>query len=368
MAGCDVTVVAAFPHYPYGNIPKQYRWKPFKVEFQDGIRVIRTQIPPLRSQGLLFRLILINSFAISALFPIFMIKHIDGIFASSWIPGILYGKIKGASVAINVDDLDLEDIEDLHLLKSSSIIMKFANILYKTLYNTANYVVPISPGYTDIIHRKYGVKKEKIHLIRGGVDLDTFKVEPMPPRNKFRVLYSGAFSVAYDFDMILNAAKLIQNQVNDVEFMIQGGGELGIKINSTISKLNLKNTVFIDKILQRDAVSKLLNDSDLLLLPLADFNGKYLGMPSKLYEYQAVGKPILCCANGIPAEYVHKTKSGVIIRSGDYRSLAENILFLKMNSEVTKKLGNNGRCYVENNVSLRAIGTHMLSLFMHNCL
>jgi len=41
----------------------------------------------------------------------------------------------------------------------------------------------------------------------------------------FKVLYSGAFSVAYDFDQVLLAAKLLEN-VKDVEFILQGGGEL----------------------------------------------------------------------------------------------------------------------------------------------
>ena len=26
--GCEVTVVTAFPHYPSGNVPERYRWKP----------------------------------------------------------------------------------------------------------------------------------------------------------------------------------------------------------------------------------------------------------------------------------------------------------------------------------------------------
>ena len=46
--GCRVTVITAFPHYPDGKIPKDYRWKPFKVEWLGELRVIRTFILPLQ--------------------------------------------------------------------------------------------------------------------------------------------------------------------------------------------------------------------------------------------------------------------------------------------------------------------------------
>ena len=172
--------------------------------------------------------------------------------------------------------------------------------------------------------------------------------------------------MAYDFDMVLNAAKIIQDQASDVEFVIQGGGELGSKIQSGISNLNLKNIVFMDKILQRDEVSKLLSNSDLLLLPLANFNGQYVGMSSKLYEYQAVAKPILCCANGVPADYVSETKSGVVIKPGDHKELAEKILFLKKNPDLVKKMGDKGRAYVEKNASIQQIGMQIQSLFVNS--
>ena len=49
--GCNVTVIAAFPHYPHGNIPKEYRWKPLKVEWMGNIKVIRTFMPPIKSKA-----------------------------------------------------------------------------------------------------------------------------------------------------------------------------------------------------------------------------------------------------------------------------------------------------------------------------
>jgi len=45
--GCNVTIVTAFPHYPTGNIPKEYKYKPLKIEYIGNFRVIRTFVFPL---------------------------------------------------------------------------------------------------------------------------------------------------------------------------------------------------------------------------------------------------------------------------------------------------------------------------------
>ena len=66
--GCKVTVIAAVPHYPHGNIPKKYRWTPIKIEQMDNFKVIRTIMPPIKSDGFLRRLALIGAFTVSSLF------------------------------------------------------------------------------------------------------------------------------------------------------------------------------------------------------------------------------------------------------------------------------------------------------------
>jgi glycosyltransferase involved in cell wall biosynthesis len=90
-----------------------------------------------------------------------------------------------------------------------------------------------------------------------------------------------------------------------------------------------------------------------------------LGISSKLYEYQAVGKPIICCAEGQPAEYVKETESGVVVKPGDYRALANTIIYLKENPEVAERLGISGRKYVERNLSIERIGSKMMLVFSY---
>lgn len=358
--GCRVTVVAAFPHYPHGNIPREYRWKPIKLEFMDDFRVIRTFMPPIRSVGLFRRLLLIGAFAFSAFFAFPFVGRVDVVWASSWVPGVVYGKLKRKPVALNVDDLTLEDVNSLGLIGGDSVVLRVAEWIYRFFYVKADVVTPISPGYIETLERKYCVKPWRIRVVRGGVDLSKFSSNASNRiyGGNFVVLYSGAFSVGYDFDQVLLAAKRLES-VNDVVFVLQGGGELASYLKNKVRELGLENVIIVDKIVGRDEVAKLLKDADALILPLRDYGRPYLGFSSKLYEYQAAGKPIICCAEGQPAEYVKETGSGIVVKPGDYEKLAEAVLFLKQNPDVAGKMGLSGRRYVEEHASIQAVGLEL---------
>jgi len=368
--GCEVTVITAFPHYPSGNIPKRYRWKAFRVEKFDGLKVIRTFVPPIASERLAKRLVLFLSFIMSSLFAVPYVGKVDVIWAAnpnilSIFPAMLYGLLKRKPVTMNVDDLWPEDLHNFGIIHEKSLMFKVMQHAAKLAYAMAKLITPISPGYVPVVCKKYGVNYEKVHVIRAGVDLNKFRAVCNTSnchKSCFRVLYSGAFSVAYDFDQVLLAAKILEN-AEGIEFVLQGGGELANYLKARVKELKLKNVKIIDKILSRSEVAKLLSKADALILPLRDFGTPYLGISSKLYEYQAAGKPIICCAEGEPARYMEEAKSGIVVKPGDYGALAKAVLYLRENRELAEELGGNGRKYVENKLSIEKIGLQMKKIF-----
>lgn len=370
--GCNVTVVSAFPCYPHGNIPPEYRWKPFKVEWMGEIRVIRTLILPLKSEGLSKRMLLFACFTLTSLFALPLLGKVDVIWAANpdvvaMVPALAYGMIKRRPVTTNVDDLAIEDLYDLNLVKRKSVLASIIELLTRLLYGSMKAITPISPGYVNPLIKKYGVDRKRIHVVYGGVDLNVFKPKTAeqnnPRKDEFIVLYSGAFSIAYDFNQVLNAAKILEEKDSRVKFILQGKGELVNQIRSKINQLGLRNVVVIDKLLSREEVAELLNRADVLIQPLGDYGKPHMGVSTKLYEYQAVGKPIICCSAGQPAKYVKETCSGIVVKPGDCEALAKAILYLKNNPKYAEKLGESGRKYVEDNLSIETIGLRIKEVF-----
>jgi len=370
--GCNVTVIAAFPHYPHGRIPAEYRWKPLKIEWMGRVKILRTFILPLESRGLARRMLLFVCFVFSSLFALPFVGKVDVVWAANpdvvvIVPALVYGKVKRRPVAVNVDDLAVEDLFDLGLVSKKSFLGRFVEFVASFLYGRVELVTPISPGYVDVMVKRYGVNRRRIHVVCGGVDLSIFKPKSWrmgnSPKREFTVMYSGAFSIAYDFDQVLDAAKILEEKDGAVRFVLQGKGELAEHIKSRVKEMNLKNVVVIDKLLSREEVGEFLSEADVLIQPLGDYGKPHMGVSTKLYEYQAVGKPIICCSEGKPGKYISDTKSGIVVKPGDYEALAEAIIRLKENPKLAWEMAENGRKYVEKEASIEAIGLKMKTIF-----
>jgi glycosyltransferase involved in cell wall biosynthesis len=368
-AGCAVTVVSAFPHYPTGHVPKEYRWKPLSIEYQGRLRIIRTFVPPLASEGFVKRVLLFASFVISSLFALPFVGKVDVVWAAnpnviSFYPSFAYRIVRRCQLVQNVDDLWPEALYDLGVSRRS-FVGRLGELMARIAYSLASAVTPISPAYVNVLTGKYEVEPTKVYVVPAGVDLDKFSFgeRSISERDRrFTILYIGAFSPAYDFDQVFKAAKVLAS-FPGVKFVIQGGGELGDGLKSKAKQNGLGNVQVIDKIVSREEVAKKLNDADALLLPLNGEGSIEMGISSKLYEYQAAGKPIICCSSGEPGLYVSETESGFVVKPGDHEALANSILYLRENQGFAEKLGTSGRRYVENNLSVEKIGLKMRDLF-----
>jgi colanic acid biosynthesis glycosyl transferase WcaI len=368
LAGCDVTVVAAFPHYPLGNIPLKYKRKLLSVEDEKEFRVVRTFVPPLASKGFANRLLLFVSFAFSSLFALPLIGKVSVVWAGNpnivaVFPSLFYRMVNRCPIVQNVDDLWPEALYDLGVSRDS-LFARLGEFVAKVAYKISSGLTPISPAYVDILSGKYGVDLRRIFVVPAGVDLEKFVRKPRQraKTNRFTVLYIGAFSPAYDFDQVLGAAKLLAHFSN-VDFVIQGGGELSHELKRKVKESALSNVVVVDKIVSRDEVAKIMANADALLLPLNGIGSIELGISSKLYEYQAAGKPILCCSNGQPGRYVLESKSGLVIKPGNSEALAKSIIELTEKPSLACMMGENGKKYVEQKASIEDVGLRMKELF-----
>lgn len=77
--------------------------------------------------------------------------------------------------------------------------------------------------------------------------------------------------------------------------------------------------------------------------------------PSKVFEFLACEKPVICCAEGELAKLIHESCAGIVTKLGDPESLANAVLELYKNVDKMIKLGENGRKFVLKNYSYGAI-------------
>ena len=69
-----------------------------------------------------------------------------------------------------------------------------------------------------------------------------------------------------------------------------------------------------------------MSGADIFLLPLNVGGIIDKGLPTKIFEYQALGKPILCLSSGESANYIKKTQSGLVTDSTDPKIIADMMM------------------------------------------
>jgi len=360
--GCDGTVVAAFPHYPLGKVPERYKHKAMVAERFGNAKVFRVWIPALPHSSPINRVILHFCFVVSSLFALPFVGKVDVVWGAnpnlfSFFPSFVYGVVKRVPVVRNVDDLWPEVFYELGYVKPK-FARKVLDFLAWLSYVVPAAITPISAGYKRSIVAKYGVSPDKVHVVEVGVG----NVKPLNAdkslKGQFVVVYSGVLGLGYDFDVVLKAASFLSKNEN-VVFVIRGVGEMAPMLKKAISELGLRNVVLNTDFLPKDKLFALLGSADVFVLPMAAMSFVDLGLPTKVFEYQAYGKPIICVSGGETARYVETTGSGLVVKPRDASGFAEAVTRLYADRRFAAELGMNGREYVLEHLTSEKIGKRM---------
>jgi glycosyltransferase involved in cell wall biosynthesis len=364
--GCTIKVVTGFPHYPHGTIPETYSGKALKKEEIEIGESVRVWLPSLPHNSIINRIILHFCFIFSSLFALPFIGEVDVIWAAnpnlfSIYPAIMYSLFKNAPIIRNVDDLWPESFYKRGLVKSK-ILRNILDITAWLSYKVPVAITPISPSYKQRIIEKYNIIKNKIHVIEVGVDIEEISLFDKIDRDIFIVMYSGILGVGYDFNCILKAAKKLEDY-KSIKFVIRGIGEVEDKLRKMISEYDIKNLELDANYVSKTKLAQILSSADLFLLPMSIRSNADEGLPTKIFEYQAFGKPIICCSQGQSAKYIRSTDSGLVVKPEDHQALAEAILKLYRDEKLRHRLGMNGSYYVSQNLTSEKIGEQMLKVF-----
>lgn len=368
---CDVTVISAFPHYPHGEIPKQYRWKILSDERVDGMRVIRTWMPGIAHSSVPKRIFLHACFIFSSLLGLFKVKNADIIIAMnpnlfSFFPAYIYHILFHKQIIRNVDDLWPEVFYDLGIIKSK-YTKRILDFLASLSYHKPIAIIPVSNGYVTTLVEKYKIEPEKIVVVEHGVDTTLFHPiedhqntnDPNPQEDTI-LMYSGALALGYDFETILRAAKILESE--RVHFIIRGSGEMTDNIRNMIKQYQLRNVKLDTKLLPKQDLISFLNNADIFLLPMSSVGVIDQGLPTKIIEYQALGKPIVCISAGEAGRYITKTQSGLVTQERNPKVVAGIIMQLVNDKEYARQLGMNGLNNIKNNLTLTAVGKRIIDI------
>ena len=192
-----------------------------------------------------------------------------------------------------------------------------------------------------------GVPEEKIEVIYPGVDRERFKpgkkTEPFLnkyniPANTFIVLYTGKLVSWKGVHNLIYAASILKKKgIDNFVFVIAGRGAQKENMIKLIKEADVEeNFRFLDFV-SYDEMPQVYRMADVFVLPSYPTMTWQEQFGMVLIEALASGKPVISTMSGGIPEVLGD--AGILIPSGDYFQLAENILRLMKDDNLRDALG-----------------------------
>jgi colanic acid biosynthesis glycosyl transferase WcaI len=368
--GHEVHVVTAPPYYPAWHVSDAYRGCSYRREFVNGISLTRAPIYVPKKPTGARRLLHHTSFALTSFWPVLMTSlrwRPDVIFTiapslmSAAFPAWIARRI-GALSWLHLQDFEVDAAFDLGLLSNKHLRAPMIAI-ERVILRSFDTVSTISPQMVDRLVAKQ-VDRARIREIRNWVDTSQitpgtadprFRKEHMNLERHFICLYSGTMSNKQGLDLIVEAAKYLDNANSNIRFVLCGDGPHKERLQGLATGLN--NIQFL-KLQEEGTFAELLKTADAHLIP-QKAEAADLVLPSKLGGIFASGKPVIVMANPGTGLAKEVDGAGIVIPPGDAMELAAAIQALADDSNLSRFLGEGARRIAISRWDKRAILTSL---------
>jgi glycosyltransferase involved in cell wall biosynthesis len=141
-----------------------------------------------------------------------------------------------------------------------------------------------------------------------------------------------------------------------------GDGMKRAYLEQRITDLKINNVLLLPPVSKHEARG-FINAADLCLVTLKDIPLFKGAIPTKLLDYMACGRPVLCGVEGEAADIVQEAQAGIAFQPNSSQQLTTIIAELMDNEPLRSKMGRSGAQYVKNNfdaVQSRAAMTALL--------
>lgn len=238
------------------------------------------------------------------------------------VTAFLYCFFKHTNLVFEVRDLWPDTLVDLKVFRSR-LIINFLTYIEKLLYRKAKLIIVVSENFKGKIIYK-GVNENKIVTFTNGLDKEfilqnidndiknIFREQYNIPKNKTIISYVGNVGISQNLEIIIGAAKKIED--NNILFLVVGEGLEKRRLLRLVKEKHLDNKILFLDALPRDKIKDIYQLSDILFLQLKDLIIFKRTIPSKIFEYLGSGLPIIYGLNGIAADILDESGSGIKIK------------------------------------------------------
>jgi len=255
-------------------------------------------------------------------------------------------------IGIKLKKLDKKVIYDVHedvpeQILSKDYVPKFFRIILAPSFNFLEKIFSKFLDYivtsTDFIKNKFVKYNTNVIDIKNYVSMEYIKIttntKKKQERTEFVLVFAGGIYKERDILEGVKACNILKEL--PIRFVLYGKIELNyfyeIKKIDTLGRLDYKGELPYEKVLME------LAESDLGFI--CDYPKKrhIMGLPVKLFEYMAVGIPVIASNFPLWKMIVEENNCGICVDPTKPEEIAKAIEYLITHPDEAKKMGENGR-------------------------
>ena len=327
--GHEVEVVTQYPSYPQSYVFEGYENKGFKTEDWEGVKIYRYPFVEGYRDSKLSKFTNYYEFVRGGK------RVVDGLagsydcaFVSQTGPltvayPALYAK-KKLGIPVNIWTCDIwPDVVWTYGMPKFALTEAMLNKMIQNIYGGCDRIFISSKKFAETIVR-YS-EKECVYAPNWLRPVESVVSELRLPADKVNFTFTG--NVSRYQNLIISVEGFAKAGLENAQLNIVGDGSYLAEVKAHTEKIRAKGVVFHGRRPYRE-MCDILNQSQVLVLPLMPQEGIEKTEPFKIQSYLQAGKPIFGVLNGAGREIIEENGLGLCAEPTDMTAIAEG--FKKM--------------------------------------
>ena len=231
----------------------------------------------------------------------------------------------------------------------------------------ADHIITTSPRITEAFRELFYLSADRISTIPTGIDMEVFKPSGERLAESWQVPIGaiplvgmiGVFRWAKGHEILLQASRLLADQGFPIHCVLVGEGPGVERIRNLAAELRLSDAVtFLG---EHNDVPRILRALKVLAMP-----SLHEGIPQVGLQALACGVPLVASDVGGLPFIVRDGETGCLVKPGDPGALAAGLQRVLQSPDLSQRMAERGRIFVETHHSLERMLDSLQSLYLRH--
>ncbi|MGF1603317.1 MAG: glycosyltransferase family 4 protein [Thermosynechococcaceae cyanobacterium] len=242
--------------------------------------------------------------------------------------------------------------------RKALVLSQVAKWIELWAYRRCDVLACISDTLKEILITDFDIPADKIVLVQNGVDIDFINPSIHQPKRVFEGFTIGFVGSLYSWcglDILIQTLSELHQEGLPISLVIVGDGAIEVDLKAMVNELELSKQVSFEGRVPWQEVPQYIAGIDIGYSGQVEIqNGKMYLSPMKLYEYMAMGKPVIASAFEDAKRLVQPGETGFLFQPSDKNDLKHSLKQAFSQKDSLPEMGRLARLEIEKNHSWKA--------------